>query len=85
MSATATCDVCKINASLDVSPMGLAQMPLTWFCTVRDEEGTYQVVDVCSTLCAEAYDKAKGRNSTKVMELIDGEAATRTIEHKAAN
>lgn len=86
MSAIATCDVCKTEASLEVSPMGLAQMPLKWFCTVRDEEGDYKVVDVCSAGCAEAYDKANGRNSTTVVEeLADGEVATRTIEHKAAN
>jgi Fe-S-cluster-containing dehydrogenase component len=86
MSATATCDVCAAQMALEATPLGLAMMPKTWLCTVREgKDGNPEVVDVCSTECAQAFDKTAGRNETRLEELQDGEVVTRTIEHKADN
>ena len=86
MAAKAICNVCQKEESIETTPLGLAMMPREWFVTVREENGEFKVVDVCSTECAQAFDKSKGREQT-ILETLDASGApvTETVAHKADN
>jgi hypothetical protein len=86
VAAKAICNVCKKEQEIETTPLGLAMMPREWFVTVRDNEGDLKIVDVCSDVCAQAFDKSVGRTET-ILDTLDasGEPVTQTIEHKADN
>jgi hypothetical protein len=86
MPAKAVCSVCSKEESIETLPQGLALMPKEWLCSVRLDKNEYIVLDVCSTECAQAYDKSAGLPDTVIEQVTeDGETLTETLEHKSDN